>query len=299
VATALRLLPAGSLILMVFGLLPMALFLFASASPDAAVISAAFLFTAIAVRASFRGRWTYAEVAAGCFAGAVYCSLKPIYAPLLFIGLPAVLRRGAAAHVLAVQAFLLAFVLGFTALWLSFSAPDMALPPREGTNPSAQLAGMLAQPNVFASIVLTTLRLDIGLWALEMIGVLGWLTILLPTSMYAMPILAVIAAAMTEPKVEPRISLLELAWQLILLVTSALLVLVALYIYSTPVGLGIIIGVQGRYFLPLAGLSALTIYAVAPPSTVLSAALRTGALVLIAVEAFFTLVLVAVAYGVM
>jgi len=128
------------------------------------------------------------------------------------IGLPAMLRRGAVAHVLAVQALMLALVLGVTALWLNFSTSAIVLAPREGTNPAAQLAGMMAQLSVFASAVLTTLRLEFGFWTAEMIGVLGWLTLPLPVIKYVTPVLAVIAAAMTERRVEPRISSLEVGW---------------------------------------------------------------------------------------
>ncbi len=57
---AIRILPVGKLALLVLGLLPMTLFQFASASPDAALISTAFLFTAIAIRSKIS--WSLAQV---------------------------------------------------------------------------------------------------------------------------------------------------------------------------------------------------------------------------------------------
>ncbi|MFI4983210.1 MAG: DUF2142 domain-containing protein, partial [Nevskiales bacterium] len=155
VTAALRVLPVGNMALLVLGLLPMVLFEFASASPDAAVISTALLFTAIATQARFRGRWGRADVLVACIAGAVFCSVKPVYAPLLVMGLPGMFRRGAAGHVIAVHFVLVAAVLGATVFWLAYSASTVVL-PLEGTSLSRQFAGIMSHPGAFAGTVLNT-----------------------------------------------------------------------------------------------------------------------------------------------
>ena len=264
VTAALRVLPVGGMALFVLGLLPMVLFQFASASPDAAVISTAFLFTAIAMRARFRRHWSGMEVGVACLAGAVFCSLKPVYAPLLMIGLPAALRRVSAGHVLAVHAVLVAVVLGTTALWQTYSSSSLVL-PFEGTNLSAQLAGIMAHPGPFAMTVARTLWWNTPFFFHSMIGQLGWLTIKLPAIMYLMPVAALLVCMLLGSRAqEPRIGLVEAAWQSVLLGASGLLIFVALYLYCTPVGLGVVNGVQGRYFLPLAGLVAVVLSATIP-----------------------------------
>lgn len=301
VTVALRVLPVGNMMLLVLGLLPMVLFEFASASPDAAVISTALLFTAIAMRARFRGRWDWVEVLLACIAGAVFCSLRPVYAPLLVMGVPGVFRRGTAGHIIAVHAVLVAAVLGATVLWLAYSTSTSTLVlPREGTSLSRQFAGIISHPGAFSGIVLHTIREFGGEWGRGMIGVLGWLTIPLPKSMHVLPIAAVLACVLLRHPAAPRIGLVEAIWQALLLGACALLVLVALYLYWTPVGSGVIDGVQGRYFLPLAGLAAVTLCAAVPPPPRVLGPVVTPALLLmlVAAEVVLTSIVVAQSYQV-
>src|ERR1044072_605649 len=98
------------------------------------------------------------------------------------------------------------------------------------------------------------------------IGLLGWLKITLPNFGYLLPVVAVIICVLFVPRAESsRIRLIEAVWQIALLGASAVLIFVAMYLYFTPVGLNLIIGVQGRYFLPLAGIASVTICATISP----------------------------------
>ena len=90
VALALRLIPTGKPTLFALAAMPAPLTLFASVSPDAMTIATMIAFTALAVRASFRGRWTPGAFAAAAALATVACMHRPTYAPLLLIGLPAV-----------------------------------------------------------------------------------------------------------------------------------------------------------------------------------------------------------------
>ena len=258
VAAALWILPVGNMALLVMGLTPMVLFEFASASPDAAVIATAFLFTAIATRARFRGRWHGWEVLTACIAGAVYCSLKPVYAPLLLIGLPGALRFGLARHVIAVHAIIIVVVLGVTAAWLHYGLPSL-LVTREGTSVSRQLTEILAHPVTFVITMLRTVEVYGRSWVLNAIGLLGWLTIPLPRLMYVLPMASVALSLLSRPPAAPRISVAEAMWHMALFGASAVLILTALYLHFTVVGAGVIEGVQGRYFCPLSALLAVTL----------------------------------------
>src|SRR5438128_12415915 len=93
-ASAVRLMPIGRELTMLFGLLPMAIYEYASVSPDAAVITTAFLFTAGALRAKLRARWTAGQLGVAMASGLVFCGQKPVYAPLLLVGVPAALVQG-------------------------------------------------------------------------------------------------------------------------------------------------------------------------------------------------------------
>src|SRR6516225_3176837 len=73
-AWAVQLMPIGRELTMLFGLLPMATYEYASVSADATVITSAFLFTAVALRAQLRGHWNPGEVALAVVSGLVFCT---------------------------------------------------------------------------------------------------------------------------------------------------------------------------------------------------------------------------------
>lgn len=257
---AIAILPVGAVPLFTLALLPMALYLYASASPDAAVIASALLFTAIAMRARQRGFWRMPEVALACIAGVIFCPLKPVYAPLLLIAFPSALRRERAIHVIFVHVFLLLTILGCTALWLHYrttSTMASAIPARTISN-------VLPHLLTFVMAVFHSIRVVGFEWLQGIIGLLGWLTIPLPKFMYALPLLALIASLFVPSAGLLQIGRLETAWYLLLLIASALLVILAMYVYWIPnwnPDSAFIGGVQGRYFLPLAGLVAVTLQA--------------------------------------
>ena len=265
VAAALRIASTGTLALLTLGLMPMVLYEFASASPDGAVISTAFLFTAVAVRASARGRWSATDILLACVTGLVFCSLKPVYAPLLVLGLPAAFRPGRTRHVITVHAFLIAIVVGFTILWLSHKT-QVTLQTPNGVSGPEQLALIVAHPLSFAWTVLHTVMIDWAGWLFGAIGILGWLSIVLPAAMYAMPLAAVAAGLFSRQADEPGVTPTEAVWRLGLMAMSAMMILLAMYLFFSPVGGDEIFGVQGRYFLPLSALAVLTAAGLRPLS---------------------------------
>jgi Predicted membrane protein (DUF2142) len=288
VTVALSLIPVGAMMLLVVALLPMVLFEFASASPDAAVIGAAFLFTAIAMRARFRGRWHGMDILIACICGAMFCSLKPVYAPLLVMGMWGVFRRGSTAHVVGVHAVLIGVAMGSTAMWFTYSASLVVL-PRAGTSLSGQLSAIMAHPDFFVGSVLNSIWLRGAVWFRGTIGILGWLTIQLPAPMYVLPIIAGLGCVLQPRPTLPSIGGAEFAWQTLLLGSTGLLVLMALYLFWTPVGAGVIEGVQGRYFLPLGGLATVVLSAVIPPSRrPYSPLIRSAVLLLVIIEVVLT-----------
>jgi uncharacterized membrane protein len=73
---AVYLMPVAGELVMVVGLLPMSLFLYASVSPDAAVISCSLLFIALSFSASTRENWKTWELAMAAAAAAVLCEFS-------------------------------------------------------------------------------------------------------------------------------------------------------------------------------------------------------------------------------
>jgi uncharacterized membrane protein len=135
---AVYLMPVAGELVMVVGLLPMSLFLYASVSPDAAVISCSLLFIALSFSASTRENWKTWELAMAAAAAAVLCSVKPVYAPMLLAGVvPELLRRSKAAIIVRAHLILLAVGLGVAAAWLLFANSTMTV-LLGGEHPSLQ-----------------------------------------------------------------------------------------------------------------------------------------------------------------
>jgi len=241
IARARRLRPILAALLM----LPMTLALAASASQDAGIIATIALIIAqfdrtIAEGRRFTGR-ELAFMAAGlaCVVGA-----RPPYLPVLLLLLPA--APGRAGHIAAAAA---AAVVG---LWCLLIAVYVMVPLGEG-NPSAELASLLHDPASVFVIAANTLR-ESGSYAWEFIGKLAWNDRPLPgwfLGLAGMNLL-IAAAASASGFRAGRLVAAGVA-------CSALLIFaVQLFDWGTP-GASQVVGVQGRYFIPLAIVMALAL----------------------------------------
>jgi hypothetical protein len=243
-------------------LLPMSLGLSASLSGDGVLIGSAALAAACMTRGA-REWWT----AAGCLT--LIGLTKLPYAPLLLVLFAP--TRPAMPTKLGVVAVSLSLVLGWAAFNQAtvigtFSRPPYEAgplwpgPPRRfaAVDPVAQLQVLRADPTRAITVVAQTLFEQERLWR-QMIGVLGWLFILLPMWLYALWTVAlpfVVLALFFEAGLGPRPALAGLLG----VALSAWAVMLAQYLGWTEVGATVIDGLQGRYFLPL-----LPFFAVALP----------------------------------
>jgi Predicted membrane protein (DUF2142) len=125
---------------------------------------------------------------------------------------------------------------------VEFAASDVA----------AQLRVLLASPTRLLTIPLRTLGRDGVAYVAQMIGVLGWLNLLLPRWLYAAWLAALAGGAVASGRAVvpgrqwPETALLVAAWG-----AGVLGVLLALYLGWSQVGALTIEGPQGRYFVPL------------------------------------------------
>ena len=256
---------AGEIILLV-GLLPMSLYLYASQSPDAALIACALVFSALSLAAAARGSWKGWELAVAAAASAVFCSVKPVYFPLLLAGLvPYLFQRGKTASVIRSHAILLAVTLGTTASWMIFAHSSMTL-PLSGGHPSEQMSVVMHHPMVLVHALANSLGpVHIIAYYLETVGVLGWLTVpMSPWIVYILPLAGLVILRVLGIPTKVEFPLSRRLWLLALAFTSALLVFVAMYLLAAGVGQDKITGVQGRYFIPILALAGLTAIRRAP-----------------------------------
>ena len=255
-ALAVHVAPRSKAGLMVAGLLPMAVYEYASLSPDALVITCAFLYVAIAMRCQHCGRWTSLAILGAIGAGCVVCSIKPVYFPILLTALvPDIFRPERFRATLIVYGIISTSVVLVTVSWLGAASSTFTL-ARPGTDVREQATWILAHPIGYIDVLSTTLIEKTGLYFRSMIGVFGWMKVALPPLFYAAPCLA-LAVAMIDGnrggERQPPAS--ANTWNAALVLCSVFLILTVLYLVWTPIGAGVIEGVQGRYFLPLAGLA--------------------------------------------
>jgi hypothetical protein len=252
-AWAVRLMPVGREMTMLFGLLPTATYEYASVSADATVITTAFLFTAVALRPQFRGYWKPGEVALAIVSGLVFCTQKPVYALLLLIGLPAAFVRGRVKHTLLVHVAILAIVLGGTASWLWFASSMQSVP--KGTSVLGQLSFIAEHPLAYIQRLAGTLW-HTHFYYRRAVGMLGWDQEPLPGVVYALPVLGFLLGTAAQSRYGPRLPALAVAWSASLVAGSVVLIMTAAYLLYNQVGSLSVDWIAGRYFLPLLALAA-------------------------------------------
>lgn len=263
---AVYLMPFDEELVILAGLLPMSLYLYASLSPDAAVIGCALVFSALAIAAGARGNWKIWELWAAAIAAAVFCSVKPVYVPMLLAPVvPGVFRPGNIARVIRSHGVLLGTVLGVTTSWLLFAKSTMTT-PLSGAHPSAQISIILHHPMVLIRVLVHTL--DIGTLVnlyVQGVGVFGWLTVKLqPGIVYVLPIASIFLLWRMGIRGPVERSVERAIWQLLLTVSSAALVVIAIYLTWAHVGQESAMGVQGRYFIPLIVLAGMAVIELVP-----------------------------------
>ncbi len=268
VVLAVKSIPFAEELVILVGLLPMSLFLYASLSADAAVIACSLLFTALSFAASERGYWKTWELVMAAAVASVFCSVKPVYAPILLAGIiPGLFQSGKAAKIIRTHAILLVVALGSTAGWLLFTKSSMTS-PLDGAHPSVQISLVLHHPMLLLRAIAHSLGfVDSLVLYFQAAGDFGWLTIpLSPGFFLFLPITSLfIVWALGRPNFAGR-AILPALWHLSLALSSAFLIMTAMYLMYATVGQDSVAGVQGRYFIPLLALVGLALTEFAPGS---------------------------------
>jgi len=269
-------------------MLPMTVSLAASVNQDGLLIAASVLAAALLTRSDVptasgpalpRGAafWT-AGLLLACIA-----AVKPPYAPLLallLLPLPPVrdwlafrkplLLRAAVVVVLLLPGLLWTW-LAVTTVATSFPKPPyepgpLWLGPRpalfDETDAAAQLGILLAHPLRFLSIPWTTIIHDPALLH-SAVGVLGWLTVVLPGALYTLWYTAVPAALLCDLMARRtgarQGSLAGLALGIVASAACVLGIYLSQYLSWTLVGNPTVQGPSGRYLLPILPFLALSL----------------------------------------
>jgi uncharacterized membrane protein len=246
-------------ILATFAATPMVLWLFGSASPDALLISGSMLLASVAARAAAAGRWSRAELALAAALGAAVCSFKPVYAPLLLLGYPTLVKARGFKYATLVHGGLVVASAAAAIIWFSALAPPIAN-MGEGVDPSAQLSAILAHPLSYVRALFNTIVVFCPVLTLMLVGVFGWLNVPMPPEIYLLAVPLLVSMSLVF-RAGPGSSLFEAAWSLVLYAITFVLVATAAYFMWPPVSIDHIVGIQPRYLLPAISLLAVALSA--------------------------------------
>ncbi len=238
--------------------LPMTLSSFGSASQDALLIASAALAAALLsghrpegqpeggrAAAERTGGWRLA--AAGLLIGMLGAA-RPPYA--LLASLPAIAAWRTPDRWRGVKASALA--LAVAALWIRIGLVPFVAPTRAGGGllDGAQMHWIVHHPRSAVLVGWHSLG-DAGDLLSGFIGVLGWLSIRLPTADYRACRIVLLVAAVASLAGRGPPSVPRLVVAAVLAATAAAIEL-ALYLSWSRLGATHVVGVQGRYFLPIA-----------------------------------------------
>jgi uncharacterized membrane protein len=250
---AMMLMPFAEELVLVAGLLPMSLYLYASLSPDAAVIGCALVFSALAIAAGVREQWGARELWVAIASAVVFCPVKPVYFPMLLMAIvPGAFRRADALRMLRWHTILFGSVLGVTAGWALYAKSSIT-EPLSGAQPSVQLSLVLHHPVFFLGVLAHTLGLfRIAILYLQTVGVFGWLLVLLsPRVVYLLPLFSFAIAWRFGNFGAFVRSTSRVLWRLALALACTVLIVAIIYVMWAHVGLDYAAGVQGRYLIPI------------------------------------------------
>ncbi|MCQ8240489.1 DUF2142 domain-containing protein [Rhizosaccharibacter radicis] len=282
---ALLLARRGRALLLATLLLPTSVSLAGSLSQDGLIIAATVLAAACMSRVGAEAEpWRSPSfLAAGVLVAAIVLA-KPPYLPVAsLLLLPLRLGAGRRWPPFAGQrlgAILLVMLLASCWTWLTVRycsspivrAPEEAGPLWPGSRPAvfdatdmgAQLRVLLARPWLFVTLPFHTIRRFPDVFT-QLLGVLGWINLVLPKRLLALWAAALLAALLADGGAVGGRTLREgSSWQEALLLGGAafatlLLIYLSQYLSFTPVGYDWISGVQGRYLVPLLPLLALAV----------------------------------------
>lgn len=256
---ALKLIPTIKHPMLLLALMPMTLFQASSLSADACINSFSFLLIALSLKYSYQ--YEKPNISDYCLLlciSLVITLSKMAYLPL--IGMLLIVPRNKTAplkaHYLAITAIISICVI--SALAWTRIADSLYIPYVPYSSSRDQLRVIIENPYFYFKVIA-------GIWntpgidlIYEFIGILGWLDTKFPRWYYALYLLGILSATLSEPR--PALEKNRTYYILISfsLVTSFMLVVTAVYLYWTPVGLDKV-AVQGRYFIPLSPLIILLI----------------------------------------
>lgn len=253
---AVKKIPFGKLLLSCYFLMPMMLQQAASVSPDSMINAIAIFFIAYVLYLAFKAESIKKrEIGMILGASAFLAVAKVVYLPIVFLLFFLMLNKKIAKKtkiLLLVSSIILSVLLGI--MWYFYQTKyqdERQYVQERNINGTEQIKNILSQPVEYAKTFNHTLNQMGTTYLWDMIGLnLGWQDIQVSKISILLALFLLVSSAWVENH--------EIAFQgkqrivtLCIAIGIILLVFTAMYIGWTEVGTGIIVGVQGRYFIPI------------------------------------------------
>ena len=261
-ALAIRIMPVHRWAMVALALMPMVAFTRSSVSADAFTLGASFLLIAILVRHALVSQSPLGrrELAVVFLLTVAVALTKQTYFVLAgcFLLLPRSVVGSGRRYTITFAALIGAALLA-TLVW-SMAVSDLFRPPYPNSDLKGQMAYVLSNPVRTLGVLLGDLYTKRVLYLDMAIGRLGWLDTIMPRG--AMWTLFYLFTAIALFDSQRRLSFSS-KQRLVLAVTfvaASVAIAGALYLSWTPAGAAEVLGIQGRYFLPIAPLAFLVLH---------------------------------------
>ena len=243
--------------------LPMTLCLFGVISPDGLIISTAAFVVSIFSNLEKNKEFILKALPFCGILISFIITTKIAYIPFLFVLItPLFYSREKRTLITVVITILLSMAIIVT--WLFIGVKNIAVPLTPGYPVSAkeQLIYILTNPLFNIELLVSTFITFWKFYLASFVGILGWLdTPLQPFAVYAIYALYIVFSLVSDKR-ENSHDFLNLSIKylvFIIIISTFLCIMYSLYLAWSPIKNSIILGVQGRYFIPLALLFSLVL----------------------------------------
>lgn len=246
---AIKVIPILKLAVFLILLMPMNLSLGASLSTDALLITVSLIFTGIILKYVVTDeKLNNKNILLLSFLAVVLALIKHHFfiLPLLFL-IPR--ERFGGKYWLKLSVMILPAVCACL-IWSKFIS-NLYIPLKEGADMYAQLSFITHNFGTFAAVLLKTILVKTFRIIVTMIGVLGWQDTRLDILTYILYPAAIIYAALNKFDKEIILSKFQTIILSSTLLISYLLIVTYMYLSWSPVGSGIVTGLNGKYFITL------------------------------------------------
>jgi len=246
---AIKTTPVAKWIVLLIALMPTTVFLMASASQDALIISSSILYLSMILRLRFdtSSKLDKKTLLALLSLGALIPLFKPVYIPLLLflLVIPKIKFKNSKSQIsLIILNISIATVL--TLIWLFTNSYLEVV----SSNQSSQFHSLIENPIHFFTILIDTYFRTYGIhYAIQMVGILGLLSAPISFLFHFLPYtFALTVAVLSE---DFNFNTKERLLSILVFLSSAFLISISLFLIWTQPHTNYIDGIQGRYFTPI------------------------------------------------